>query len=347
MEDRSGRKEDWTAFLSAWYEHLNRFSDDISAHVDEAEIPRFLTSLVVPVIRNHPITIEQRVDFFCRLQALGWHLLPAHFYSPVPDTSSLPPGIWESRFDDVPGWSLNDPVQFDILSTLAQFASELEELRKRSDDPDAFDWNNNAFNAVDASLYYGMIRLFKPARIIEVGAGHSTCIAALAAIRNGATALEAIEPYPQPFLVAGRPGLQRLIQQPVQSVPAAAFSVLEANDILFVDSSHVCKVGSDVNYLILQILPRLKPGVIVHFHDIFLPWNMPREWIEKHHLFWNEQYLLLAFLQGNKDFEVILASHYLGQCHPERLKQAFPYLDISRQLPGGGSFWIRRIGGVG
>ena len=345
MEERSARKEDWTALLSAWYEDLDRFSDDISAHVDEAEMPRFLTSLIVPVIRNFPGTLKQRADLFSRLQALGWHLLPAHFYSPVPDTSSLPPELWGARFDDVPGWSLNEPVQLDILSNLAQFAGELEELRKGSGDSGGFDWNNSAFNAADASLYYGVIRLFRPARIIEVGAGHSTCIAALAALRNGATALEAIEPYPQAFLTAGVPGLQKLIQQPVQAVPPATFSALEANDILFVDSSHVCKVGSDVNYLILQILPRLKPGVIVHFHDIFLPWNMPRDWIERHHLFWNEQYLLLAFLQGNKDFEVILASHYLGMCHPQQLKQAFPYVDITLQSPGGGSFWIRRIGG--
>src|ERR1019366_6710867 len=179
----------------------------------------------------------------------------------------------------------------------------------------------------------------------EVGAGYSTWIAGLAAVRNGDTALDAVEPYPPPFLVAGLPGLRRLIQEPVQSVPAGTFTSLEANDILFIDSSHVCKTGSDVTYLILEILPRLKPGVIVHFHDIFLPWNMPRVWVEKNLLFWNEQYLLLAFLQGNRDFEVLLASHYLGRCHPERLKQAFPYLNIDIAWPGGSSFWVRRACG--
>jgi len=263
----------------------------------------------------------------------------------VPDTSSLPAELWNSRYDAVPGWSLNTAVQLDLLSKLAAFSGELGELFARSGDTDSFDWKNNAFNVADASFYYAMIRLFRPARVIEVGAGHSTCMAALAAVRNGDTALDAIEPYPPAFLAAGRPGLRCLIQQPVQSVPAGSLTSLEANDILFIDSSHVSKIGSDVTYLILEILPRLKPGVIVHFHDIFLPWDMPRDWIEKHHLFWNEQYLLLAFLQGNRDFEVLLASQYIGQCHRERLKEAFPHINTDLPLPGGGSFWIRRAFG--
>ncbi len=332
--------EDWRDFLAAWYKHLDRFSADVGKHVDDQEMATFLMSLVVPVLRNGFITSERQLDLFNRLQEIGCHLLPVHYYSPIPDTSALPEEFWDFTYEAVPGWSLNIPGQLALLLRLAAYAEELGELYA-SGDSESFDWNNAAFNVIDASVYYAMIRSFRPSQVIEVGGGHSTCIAALAALRNGDTLLDAIEPYAPPFLATGRPGLRRLIQEPVQSVAADSFTSLEANDILFIDSSHVSKAGSDVNYLILEILPRLKPGVIVHFHDIFLPWNLPRKWTEQHRLFWNEQYLLLAFLQGNRDFEVLLATHYLGRCYPGKLKEAFPYL----VLPCGGSFWIRRVRG--
>jgi hypothetical protein len=334
----SATDEEWRAFLEAWYNHVDSFSAGVGKHVPDEEMGKFLCSLVIPALRNGFATSERQLDLFNRLQSVGAHLLSVHFYSPVPDTSALPEELFESRYDTVPGWSLNVAFQLDFLSKLAGFSGELGELYDLRHDAGSFQWDNNAFNITDASVYYAMIRLFKSAKVIEVGGGYSSCIAALAALRNGGTVLDVVEPYPQPFLVAKRAGLHRLIQEPVQSVSPDLFASLDANDILFIDSSHVCKVGSDVTYLILEILPRLKPGVVVHFHDIFLPWNLPRKWTMEHRLFWNEQYLLLAFLQGNPDFEVLLATHYLGKCHPEKVMETFPYIS----LPGGGSFWIRR-----
>ena len=338
MLANSGSDEDWRVFLDAWYGHVDSFSDGVGKHVHEEEMGKFLCSLVIPALRNGFATSERQLDLFNRLQSVGGHLLPVHFYSPVPDTSALPEELYEFRYDRVPGWSLNVAFQLDLLSKLARFAGELGELYERPSETNSFQWENDAFNSTDASVYYAMIRLFNPSKVIEVGGGYSSCIAALAALRNGDTILDVVEPYPQPFLVAARPGLHRLIQEPVQSLSPEVFTSLDANDILFIDSSHVCKVGSDVTYLILEILPRLKPGVVVHFHDIFLPWNLPRKWTTEHRLFWNEQYLLLAFLQGNRDFEVLIANHYLGRCHAEELMEVFPH--ISR--PRGGSFWIRR-----
>ena len=107
---------------------------------------------------------------------------------------------------------------------------------------------------------------------------------------------------------------------------------------MFVDSTHVCKIASDVNYVLFEILPRLKPGVVVHFHDIFLPQDYPREWVVDHHLFWNEQYLILAFLLFNNAFEVLFSARYFGEYELEKFKRAYPYLPAY----GGCSLWIQR-----
>lgn len=233
---------------------------------------------------------------------------------------------------------MNQDGQLSLLSELGRFAPELTRLYSGADDPAPFSWANPLFNEVDASLYYAMIRHFRPKRILEVGGGYSTSIAGLAATRNGDVILETIEPYPSSLLKSGVPGLTTLIEQRVQDVPVSSFEVLESGDILFIDSTHVCKTGSDVNFLFFRVLPALKPGVVVHMHDIFLRWDMPREWITRLHLFWTEQYLLLAFLQGNRGFEVLIGSHYLGRSHAGKTKEAFPYLNIL----GGCSFWMRR-----
>jgi hypothetical protein len=332
LSDAFSTDADWDAFIASWPDHVDRFSKELGRRIPGEEIAAFLASLMIPIIRNGFVSGERKEELFDRLQALGAHLSPVHFYSPVPDTTSLPDELWDRRYDTTPGWSLREADQLALLARLAAYAEELKHI-------DAFDWNNLQFNETDASVYYAMIRHFGPSKVLEVGAGYSTCIAGQAALLNGHTLLNAIEPYPARFLTGGVPGLNQLIREPAQSIPIETFTDLDEGDFLFIDSTHVCKIGSDVTYLILEILPRLRAGVIVHIHDIFLPWNMPKEWIKKRHLFWNEQYLLLAFLQGNRDFEVLLATHYLGVCHPESLQQAFPYLKI----PGGGSFWIRRV----
>jgi len=118
------------------------------------------------------------------------------------------------------------------------------------------------------------------------------------------------------------------------------FGKLKENDILFIDSSHVLKIGSDVQYEYLDILPRLSKGVIVHVHDIFLPAEYPKEWVLKDYIFWTEQYLLQAFLAFNDSFEVLWAGHYMHLKYPNKLEDAFSYKRDER-LPG--SFWMRKI----
>ena len=147
-----------------------------------------------------------------------------------------------------------------------------------------------------------------------------------------------IDPFPPDVIQDGIPALRSLIKTKVQDVDLECFSQLESDDILFIDSSHTVKIGGDVNYLFLEVLPRIKPGVIVHVHDIFLPFEYRRDWVLDELRFWSEQYLLQAFLTFNSEVEVLMANSYLNHYHQRDLKAAFP------DLPswGGGSFWMRR-----
>ena len=186
-----------------------------------------------------------------------------------------------------------------------------------------------------------MIRHWKPDRIIEVGCGASSCV-----ILDTREALQPdtkvtfIEPYPELLLKYIRPGDQAEVQirkEFIQDVPLAVFGELEENDILFIDTSHVSKLGSDVNFIFFEILPALKKGVIVHFHDVFYPFEYPETWI-RNGTFWNEAYLLRAFLMYNHDFEIMLFTSYLNHILPDEMKSGFP---LSAAEPGG-SLWLRR-----
>jgi hypothetical protein len=190
-----------------------------------------------------------------------------------------------------------------------------------------------------------MIRHFKPKKIFEIGSGNSTYLAAQAVLKNKeengkGCELIAFEPYPNDVLRAGFPGLSKLIPTKIQNIALSKFSELKENDILFIDSSHVLKIGGDVQYEYLEILPRLNKGVIVHIHDIFLPAEYPKEWVLKKYRFWTEQYLLQAFLASNSAFEVLWGGSYMHLKHPDKLEAAFA--SYKREVRWPGSFWMRR-----
>ena len=151
-----------------------------------------------------------------------------------------------------------------------------------------------------------------------------------------------IEPYPEQVQELVHPGdLDRvaLLSDPVQQVPLSVFAALEAGDVLFIDSTHVSRVGSDVNYEIFEILPALQPGVFVHFHDIFYPFEYPLSWVEEGRG-WNEAYVLRAFLEFNDDFEIVLFNDFLAVRAADK---------IAREMPlwtRGGSLWLRKRGGA-
>ena len=268
---------------------------------------------------------------FKEAEKIDIHILRPHYYSPLPTLSQLPENIWGKQEDS--GISWNEKIGLSLLENLTKYADEYKQIL----DSGQFNPENNAFVHHDPAVYYAIIRHFKPKKVIEVGGGFSTIIASLACKQNGNTDLTCVEPYPPQFLENDFPGLMKLNKKPVQEIPLSTFQELGKNDILFIDSSHVSKVGSDVNYLFLYVLPNLNPGVLIHVHDIFLPKPMPLEWTKERHLFWNEQYLLHAFLIGNYDFEVLLGIGYMAIFHPESLKKLYDHEPVI-----GGSFWMRK-----
>jgi hypothetical protein len=264
------------------------------------------------------------------------HIMRPHFYSPLPILSQLPNHIWAKEWNQGINW--NENVGLELLEHLIKYSVEYKNLT----DTRQFDIvDQNTFKHLDSALYYAIIRHFKPKRIIEVGAGHSTQIASLARLKNASGEIIAIEPSPPQFLKNGSLAALSLIQKPVQEISVDVFKQLEENDILFIDSSHVCKIGSDVNYLFLEVLPQLKKRVLIHLHDIFLPLSYPRKWVEELDLFWNEQYILHAFLIGNRDFEILISNNYMATKHPKKIARLFDQTNKYNGLAGG-SFWMRK-----
>ncbi|AKF86209.1 Methyltransferase domain-containing protein [Myxococcus fulvus] len=278
----------------------------------------------------------------------GYHVTPNHFYQPIPDTGSLPEALWGTRSKMV-GIDLRESSQLALLERLSsKYRDEYQAFpRSATDEPHVYHLGNSEFGTVDAEVAYGLVRELRPRRLFEIGSGWSTRLSAQACRKNegeGAPACElvAFEPYPSEVLRAGFPGLTRLEPLKAQDIPYSEVERLEENDILFIDSSHVLKVGSDVQVEFLELLPRLKKGVVVHVHDIFLPAEYPRAWVLEHRRFWTEQYLLQAFLSFNDSFEVLWGSSFMHLTHPERLRQAFPsYRGAPEDWPG--SFWLRRV----
>lgn len=283
---------------------------------------------------------------FDRLQAWGVHVVPNHYYFPIPDTRTLDDSLWAEPSQMV-GVDMRDGEQASLLSELANiFGTEFSQFPRS---PTANTWEyftgNEHFAAVDAEVLYSMVRNFKPRRLVEVGAGMSTLLMADAVRRNrkeGFTCrFVSYDPYPHHLVSQGVPGLDRFHETPFQEIPLEIFTSLEDGDILFVDSSHVLAVGSDVQRIVLDILPRLQRGVIVHFHDIFLPYEYPKAWVKEWHRFWTEQYVLQSFLAFNEHFDVLLCNSYLHARHPDLLQRGFPTYDPARVSPG--SLWIRRV----
>lgn len=282
---------------------------------------------------------DMKSRIFNIAQARGLHIVPANYESPIPNTAELPDRLWNSYFPVSDGFQLDQKSQLNLISRLAKYGNEMSDTPANVRVAHEYYWNNPMFGAMDAIVYHAMIREFKPKQVLEVGGGYSTMVAAKAAILNGNTKLRVIEPHPIEPLKKGCPGLAQIITEPVQNVHLSEFEALIENDILFIDDSHICKTGSDVNHIILTVLPRLKPGVIIHLHDIFLPWEYAKQWVLNRKTFYTEQYLLYAFLLFNKSFETVLALQYLEKMAREQLKEAFPFSPVI----GGGSFYIRRL----
>ncbi len=310
---------------------LREIADEVKrGNIGMSELSEFIAAVMPRCLQS----AEHR-ELFLKWERHGFHVTPVHFYEPIPDTRSLPETLW-SQPSELSGIDMNDSTQLDLLQNhFSKFRSEYETISAEPAPGQVW-----PFSRTDVLVAYCMVRHFQPRRIIEVGSGFSSVVLGQAAAKNDNSALICIDPFPHQLLREKNrvPALQSLIESKVQELDVKFFSQLRSGDILFIDSSHTVKAGSDVNYLFLEVLPRLNAGVIVHVHDIFFPFDYRRDWVVEKFRFWSEQYLLQAFLMFNVEFKVLMANSYLNHYHLPDLKAAFPNLHDWI----GGSFWMGR-----
>jgi predicted O-methyltransferase YrrM len=268
---------------------------------------------------------------------------PGHFYSPLPAAAEVAKDaarIFNRNPADVPGVDLRISEQLALVQDLAAIDTSLPWSADR--DEHRY-WHNNQFFAYGDGLFlYLLLRKLRPRHLIEVGSGFTSALILDVNDRYLERAMTCtfIEPFPDrlnELLRDDDRDRARVIQSRVQDVGLDVFETLGDGDVLFIDSTHVSKIGSDVNYLIFEVLPRLARGVVVHVHDVFPAFEYPRAWIEQGRA-WNENYLLRAFLQFNSAFEIVLHANVLLSVAPETLLGA---LDL-RGRNIGGSIWLRR-----
>jgi hypothetical protein len=283
---------------------------------------------------------------------MGFHLIPKHFYQPIPEQADLNELFYQKQ-SDLYGLDIDDKAILSYLETsiepwLSEFRGLFPLHKKDCTNRHQFHLLNGNYMAIDAHVYYATIRHLKPKHIIEIGGGYPSLLASRACQENhdsdGITSkLTIIEPYPNDQFPQGLIDSIELIEKKVQNVDLAVFTELNAGDILFIDSSHVLRSGGDVQYEYLEILPRLQSGVFVHIHDISLPKPYPKAYADKK-LFWNEQYLLQAFLTFNSKIEIVWPGNYMMIKHPDKLNKVFPeFQQMQKFYPQSeaSGFWIR------
>jgi hypothetical protein len=309
--------------------------------------PILAASELTAILLNRYVPGNAAHDIFYKH---GFHLLRKSYYLPIPDKADLDCRAWDKRSELV-GIEMNDGAALKLLGDV--FPPYIDEFRASFPDHQAAGSRglyliNGAFMAIDAHVYYAFIRHLKPRRIVEIGSGFSTLVAAAAGMRSREEGgqiphLVAVDPFPPAFL-KGFPGVSEIIEAKVQNMPLDLFTSLEAGDIVFIDSTHVLKAGGDVQFEYCEVLPRLRPGVLVHVHDISLPQPYPRVYFEENHFYWNEQYVLQAFLTYNSRFEVLWPGNYIMLKYPDMMRRAFPEYDVMRRsFPRSepSSFWLR------
>jgi hypothetical protein len=301
----------------------------------------FISSIMMKFIRkylvgfwssNAPMTksILNRVGVFPILK---------HYYEPYFYTrDSLKSSLRQER--NLPGINFNLTEQLELLNKF-NFNEEIIEISLLPPKKHNYSFDNGSFESGDSETLYNMIRYFKPKKIIEVGCGNSTLMIQHAIHRNLVDSRISCEHVCiEPYLFEHLAQLDvKFLKYKIEEVDKELFKTLGENDILFIDSSHMIRPQGDVLLEYLEILPILKPGVFVHIHDIFSPRDYLDEWIKDGIVFWNEQYLLEAFLTFNNKYKIICATNFLMHNNLEEFQKKCPMLKTGREP---GSFWIQR-----
>lgn len=266
-----------------------------------------------------------------------------HFYSPIPSLKEIRRHrkvIFEMP-RDLPEIDLREKEQLKLVEVFARDYYKDQPFREERREGLTYFFHNEAFCHCDAIMLHCMLRHFRPRRVIEIGSGFSSCVTldTNRLFLNDSVECVFIDPYSEVLksLRQGRTEKLNILAKRAQDVPMEIFSELESGDVPFVDSSHVSKVESDVNHILFNILPALRPDVRVRFHDVFYPFEYPQDWIFNGRS-WTEAYLLRAFLQFNNSFDIELFPNYLVRFHEDFFKQHMPLC----LKDSGGSIWLRK-----
>ena len=298
----------------------------------------YLCAFILKVVRR--VGVQRLPRTKAMLIRAGSFPIQKHYYEPSFDNESLRTLLSAER--SLPGIDWNVAEQLQLLKSFSS-QDELATIPRYQGEGYEYYLDNKSFESGDAEYWYNLIRLKKPKRIIEIGSGASTRMARRALVANVDDDPTytcdhiLIEPYEQDWLE--ELGVT-VIRDTVENCDIHMFEELDAGDILFIDSSHMIRPRGDVLFEYLEVLPRLKVGVIVHIHDIFSPRDYPAEWVVDEVRLWNEQYLLEAFLTSNKDWKVIGALNLLQHHHFDELREKCLFLTEERQP---GSFYIEKV----
>jgi hypothetical protein len=279
-------------------------------------------------------------------QAEGLSLSYNHYYSVIPDLNHLPQNLWDGQGYSRAWSEIKADDYRPLLNRILNYVAEIAETPSRAET--GFFWDNPMFPPLDAIAYYGIIRDIKPSKVLEIGSGYSTHLAVRALEQNGQGTVTCVEPFPEPFLLELKRDILSIDSSTVQDAPLSIFESLRSGDVLFIDTSHTIKTGSDVNYILFEVLPRLASGVWIHIHDFFAPFEYPKHWFDDIGIIWNEQYAILAFLMNNDRYKVVLPN-YLASVESETVLAerlaGLDIWDIKMNLGGarGASLWLTKL----
>ncbi|MFN2440954.1 MAG: class I SAM-dependent methyltransferase, partial [Chitinophagaceae bacterium] len=272
---------------------------------------------------------------------LGWE--PGHFYSPIPALDEIKKNehkIWKEIPKEIQGINLQEQAQIKLLKQLSAFY-KLQPWKDDKQDSLRYYFNNPNYPHGESIILFCLLMHIQPKKVIEIGSGYSSCVIldTNELFFNNAIDTIFIEPYPDLFFSLIKSHDKdniTIISDKLQDADPEVFASLSSGDIVLIDSTHVSKVDSDVNHILFSILPKIAPGVYIHFHDIFYPFEYPKKWIYEGR-FWNELYILRAFLQYNNEFEIVLFNSYVGYFFKETLLQQMPLC-----INPGTSIWLRK-----
>jgi len=298
------------------------------------------------LLKQRVAVISQERDELKRILAdAGPFAPPGHFYSPIPSQSDVAEYLnrlqRKSLLAGLPAIRMDDQTQLEFLELLKPYYSQLP-FQAGPVEGLLYQFDNPHFSYADASALFCVMNYFRPRKLIEIGSGFSTCVIldTNRVCLGSQTQVISIEPHAKLLraLITKSHDSPTIIEHKLQDTEPEVFDQLSAGDILFIDSTHICKAGSDVNYIIFEILPRIKSGVVIQIHDIHLAFEYPDVWLREGRA-WNEAYLLRAFLEYNDHFRILLFLSYMQNAYEEWFRRNMPQTLLKK----GGSFWMEKL----